>query len=179
METVMEIGVNECRDDNVTDRFDELHDDMENGFSKLRKNLEEMDVDELRRDVSNLMMIGHSQMDTIRRQRREIDGMNADLARLHGERSRIAFETMNLLANMDIAFDSEDDCPSKWIRMAASVVGERRCEPITTTAEALGVNAVTDLDRKESMTEVTIVVILGVFVLCVVVWTVLMVAAWA
>ena len=174
----MEIDVNECCDDVMTDRFDELHDDMEGDFLKLRKNLEEMDADELRRDVSNLMMIGHSQMDTIRRQRREIDGINADLTRLHGERSRIAFETMNLLANMNIAFDSEDDCPSKWIRMAASVAEERRCEPFTTTAEALGVNTVTDVDRRESMVNVAMVVIMGVFVLCVIVWTAMMVAAW-
>lgn len=175
----MEIGINECCDSSATDRYAELHGDMENGFSELRKNLEKMDADELRRDISNLMMIGHSQMDALRRQRREIDGMNADLMRLHGERSRIAFETMNLLANMGIAFDSEDDCPSKWIRTAASVVEERRCEPITTTVEELGVNTVTDVDRRESMTNVAMVVIMGVFVLCVIVWTAMMVAAWA
>ena len=168
-----------CADNAVIDRYAELHGDMESGFSELRKNLEEMDADELRRDLSNLMMIGHSQMDALRRQRREIDGMNADLMRLHGERTRIAFETMNLLANMGIAFDSEDDCPSKWIRMAASVAEERRCEPLTTTAEALGVNAVTDVDRRETMTNIAMVVIMGVFVLCVIVWTAMMVAAWA
>ena len=159
-----------CVKDDVIDRFDELHDDMENGFSKLRKNVEEMDADELRRDISNLMMIGHSQMDTIRRQRREIDGMNKDLMRLHGERTRIAHETMILLGAMGIAFDGEDDCPSKWIRMAASVAREHKCEP-----EA---EIVTDLDRRESATEVAMVVILGVFVLCAVVWTAMMVAAW-
>ena len=160
-----------CIKNDVTDRFDELHDDMESGFLKLRKNVEEMDTDELRRDIHNLMMIGHSQMDTIRRQRREIDGMNEDLMRLHGERARVVHETMILLADMGIAFDGEDDCPSKWIRMAASVVRGRQCES--------GTETVTDLDRRESMTEVAIVVILGVFVLCAVVWTAMMVAAWA
>ena len=163
----------------VTDRFDELHEDMENGFQNLRKKIEEMDADELRRDVSNLMMIGHSQMDTIRRQRREIERMDADLLRLHGERTRIAHETMILLVAMGIAFDGEDDCPSKWIRMAASVARERKCEPFTTSIESLGVNTVTDLDRRESATEVAMVVIMGVFVLCVIVWTAMMVAAWA
>ena len=162
----------------VRDRIEDLRDDMEDGFSDLRSKVQEMDANELRREMSLLMMIGSSQMDAIRRQRREIDGMNVDLIRLNNERSRIVYDTMNLLANMDIAFDSEDDCPSKWIRMAASVAEKRRCEPITTTAEELGVNAVTDLDRKESTTETAMVVIMGVFVLCVIVWTAMMVAAW-
>lgn len=174
----MEIGVNECRDTAVTDRFDELHDDMESGFSKLRKNIEEMDADELRRDIGNLMMIGHSQMDTIRRQRRDIDGMQKDLIRMHNERASTIHATTDLLGAMGIAYDVEDDSPSKWIRMAASVARERRCEPITATVEDLGVSTVTDLDRRESTTETVLVAITGVFVLCVVVWTVLMVSAW-
>lgn len=57
----------------VTDPLKELRDDMDNGFVRLRKNVEEMDSDELRRDISNLMMIGHSQMDIIRFQRDEIN----------------------------------------------------------------------------------------------------------
>ena len=163
-------------DSPVIDRFDELRGDMESGFTKLRKNVEEMDADELRRDVNNLMMIGHSQMDTIRRQRREIDGMQRDLMRLHEERARTLHATLDLLVAMGIAYDVEDDCPSKWIRMAASVARERHCEPITTSIESLGV---TDIDRRESMTNVAMVVIMGVFVLCVIVWTAMMVAAWA
>ena len=166
----MEIGVNECGGDAVTDRFDELRSDMENGFSKLGRNLEEMDADELRRDIGNLMMIGHSQMDTIRRQRREIDGMQKDLIRMHNERARTIHATTDLLGAMGIAYDVEDDSPSKWLRMAASVARERRCETESET--------VTDLDRRESTTETALVVITGVFVLCVVVWTVLMVSAW-
>ena len=160
-----------CVKNDVIDRFDELNDDMENGFSKLRKNVEEMDADELRRDISNLMMIGHSQMDTIRRHRREVDGFQKDLLALHEERARTLHATLDLLGAMGIAYDIEDDCPAKWIRMAASVVRERKCEPETET--------VTDLDRRDSMTETAMVVILGVFVLCAVVWTAMMVAAWA
>ena len=175
----MEIGINEGFDSAMTDRFDELHGDMESGFSKLRKNVEEMDADELRRDVSNLMMIGHSQMDTIRQQRREIDGMQRDLLSLHKERARTIHATTDLLGAMGIAYDVEDDCPAKWLRMAASVARERRREPITATVEELGVNAVTDLDRKESMTEIAMAAIMGVFVLCVVVWTAMMVVKWA
>lgn len=162
----------------VTDRFDELHDDMDDGFVKLRKNLDEMDADELRRDISNLMMIGHSQMDALRRQRREIDEMHRDLLSLHKERASTIQATMDLLGAMGIAYDVEDDSPSKWLRMAASVARERRCEPFTATIEELGVNAVTDLDRKENVTETAMVVIMGVFVLCVIVWTAMMVAAW-
>lgn len=175
----MEIGINECCDSNVTDRLDELRDDMDNGFAKLRKNVEEMNADELRCDVGNLMMIGHSQMATIRSQRREIDGMQRDLLSLHEERARMLHATLDLLGAMGIAYDVEDDCPSKWIRMAASVARERRREPITATVEELGVNAVTDLDRKESMTEIAMAAIMGVFVLCVVVWTAMMVVKWA
>lgn len=172
----MEIGINGCCDTAVTDRFDELRDDMDNGFKVLRKNVEEMDADELRRDIGNLMMIGHSQMDTIRCQRREIDGMQRDMMRLHEERARTLHATLDLLGAMGIAYDVEDDCPAKWIRMAASVARERRCEPVTTSIESLGV---TDLDRKESMTEIAMATIMGVFVLCVVVWTVMMVVKWA
>lgn len=171
--------MNDCVDSAVTDRFDELHDDMDNGFMKLRKNLDEMDADELRRDVSNLMMIGHSQMDTIRRQRREIDEMHRDLLSLHQERTRTLSATLDLLGAMGIAYDVEDDCPSKWLRMVASVARERRCEPFTATIEDLGVDTVTDLDRREIVAVTAMVVIMGVFVMCVVVWTALMVAAWA
>ena len=159
-----------CGSGHVVDRFEELESDMRDGFKRLRNNVEEMDADELRRDVSNLMMIGHSQMDTIRRQRREIDGMQRDLLSLHQERSRTIHATMNLMAAMGIAYDVEDDCSSKWLRMAASVARERRCEAETET--------VTDLDRKESKTETALVAIMGVFVLCVVVWTVSMVSVW-
>lgn len=170
--------MDDCFDGAVTDRFDELRSDMENGFSKLGKNVGRMSADELRRDIDNLMMIGHSQMDTIRRQRREIDGMQRDLLSLHQERARTLLATKDLLGAMGIAYDVEDDSPSKWLRMAVSVAKERRCEPFTTTVEELGVSTVTDLDRKESVTETDLVAITGVFVLCVVVWTVLMVSAW-
>lgn len=172
----MEIGINECCDTVVTDRFDELRDDMDNGFKTLRKNVDEMDADELRRDINNLMMIGHSQMDTIRRQRQEIDGMQRDLRSLNEERASVFHATLDLLSTMKIPYDLEDDCPAKWIRMAASVARERRCEPVTTSIESLGV---TDLDRKESMTEIAMAAIMGIFVLCVVVWTAMMVVKWA
>lgn len=168
-----------CADSPAIDRFDELHKDMDNGFSKLRKSVEEMDADELRRDIGNLMMIGHSQMDTIRRQSREIDGMQRDLLSLHKERANTIHATLDLLGAMGVAYDVEDDCPAKWLRMAASVARECRCEPVTTTIEELGVDAITDLDRRESTIEMAMVAIMGVFVMCVVVWTALMVTAWA
>lgn len=120
----IEIGMTEGTRDSVTgvvDRFDELRDDMESGFSKLRKNVEEMGADELRRDVQNLMMIGNSQMDTIRRQRREIEGMQQDLMRRHGERTKVVAASMDLLRTMGVPFDPEDDSPAKWLLMAATV----------------------------------------------------------
>lgn len=119
----MELCVDESRSF-VVDRFDELRDDMEGGFSKLRRNVEEMDADELRRDVHNLMMIGNSQMDTIRRQRREIDGMQQDLMRRHGERTKVIAASMDLLRAMGVPFDPEDDSPARWLRMAAAVAQE-------------------------------------------------------
>lgn len=162
-------AMNSCADNAVTGRFDELHDDMEGGFSKLRKNLEKMSADELRRDVSSLMMIGHSQMNTIRSQNREIDRMQRDLLSLNGERARMISATMDLLGAMGIAYDVEDDCPAKWIRMAASVARERRCEPFEMELPA---------DRGEGRVEAVTTVALSVFALCMVVWTVLMVSAW-
>lgn len=170
--------MDDCCDTAVTDRFDELRDDMENGFSNIRKNVGRMSADELRRDIDNLMMIGHSQMNAIRSQNREIEKMKQDLMGVYSERNRIVVATKNLMMAMGIAYDVDDDCPAKWIRMAASVARERRCEPITATVEDLGASAVTDLDRKESMTQTALVAVLGVFVLCCVVWTVLMVSAW-
>ena len=168
----------ECGSGHVVDRFKELESDMRDGFKGLRNDVEKMDSDELRRDIDNLMMIGHSQMDTIRRQRREIDWMQRDLLSLNGERARTIQAAIDLLGAMGVAYDIEDDSPSKWLRMAASVARERRCELITATVEDLGASAVTDLDRKESMTQTALVAVLGVFVLCCVVWTVLMVSAW-
>lgn len=82
----MEIGVNECHDSVVINRFDELHDDMNNGFSKLRKNVEEMDADELRRDIQSLMMIGNTQMEVIRDQREKIDSMSSDMREMESEK---------------------------------------------------------------------------------------------
>ena len=162
----------------ITDKLDETKDDMANGFHDLLGRFEDMDAEDLRREIQTLMMVGHSQMSTIRLQNREIDGMQRDLLSLHQERTRTLLATKELLGAMGIAYDVEDDSPSKWLRMAASVAKERRCEPITTTVEELGANAANDLDRKESMTETALVAITGVFVLCVVVWTVLMVSAW-
>lgn len=59
----------------VRDRIEDLRDDIEDGFSDLRSKVQDMDADELRRDISNLMMIGHSQMDIIRCQRNQINDL--------------------------------------------------------------------------------------------------------
>lgn len=172
----MEIGINECVDTAVTDRFDELRNDMDNGFRDLRSRVQEMDTDELRREMSLLMMIGSTQMDAVRRLRRDVEEMDRDLHRLHVERSQFERASRELVDVMRIPFDPDDFSPAKLVRMAASVARERRCEPVTTSIESLGV---TDLDRKESMTEIAMATIMGVFVLCVVVWTVMMVVKWA
>lgn len=85
----IEIGMTEGARDSVTgvvDRFDELRDDMNNGFSKLRKNVEEMDADELRRDIQSLMIIGNAQMEVIRDQREKIDSMSSDMREMESEK---------------------------------------------------------------------------------------------
>lgn len=168
----MEIGVNECRDSVVIDRFNELHDDMNNGFSKLRKNVEEMDADELRREMSLLMMIGSTQMDTVRRLRRDVEEMDRDLHRLHVERDQFERASRELADAMVIPFDPDDFSPAKLVR-TASTVARKYAERHTETFEP----EITS-DRRGRGVEVALIVALSVLVLCVVVWTAIMVETW-
>lgn len=158
--------------DPVRDRVEELRDDMEDGFSDLRSKVQEMDADELRREMSLLMMIGCSQMDTIRSLRRDVEVMDRDLLRLHGERAEFERAARELVDIMGIPFDPDDWSPAKLVRMATTVAGkyaERRMQPFEMEVQA---------DRREGGVEVAMVVALSVFVLCAVVWTVMMVSAW-
>lgn len=182
----IEIGMTENVGSPATDRVEELCDDMEDGFSDLRSKVQEMDADELRREMSLLMMIGNSQMATIHRLRHDVDEMDCKLQRLHSERiemdrrlqrlhsERAEFErvTRELADAMGIPFDPDDWNPAKLVRMATTMVekySERHMPTFVTEAPA---------DRRESRVEVATVVALSVFVVCVVVWTVLMVSAW-
>lgn len=175
----------------VTDRVEELRDDMENGFSDLRSKVQEMDADELRREMSLLMMVGNSQMETIRRLRRDVDEMDWKLQRLHSERiemdrklqrlhsERAEFERVarELADAMRIPFDPDDWSPAKLVRMAATVARKYEEQRMPTfEMEAANTEAATDM--RESRVEIATVVALSVFVVCVVVWTVLMVSAW-
>lgn len=156
----------------VRDRVEELRDDMEDGFGDLRSKVQEMDADELRRELSLLMMIGNSQMTTIHRLRRDVDEMDRKLQSLRSERDQINGCARELADAMGIAFDPDDWSPAKLVRMATTVAGryaERNMQPFETETPA---------DRCESQTEVAMVVALSVFVLCAVVWTVMMVSAW-
>lgn len=153
----------------VVDRFDELEGDMRDGFKKLRHDVEGMDADELRRTVSMLEMIGHSQMDSIRRLRSEVMGVQEDIVRLHEERTRVIMATRDLMRNMGVAYDPDDDSPEKWIRMAASVAEEAEAPALTLPAV---------IEQQESRIDRAIVVVMAALVLCLVVWTVLMVASW-
>lgn len=153
----------------VVDRFDELESDMRDGFKGLRHDVENMDANELRRTVSMLEMIGHSQMDSIRSLRGEVIGLQEDVTRLHKERTSVLMATRCLLRSMGVAYDPDEESPAKWIRMAASVAEE---------AEAPAFTLPTAAEQRESRAERAMVVVMAVFVLCVVVWTVLMVAAW-
>lgn len=170
METKTNVTVGTC--DSVTDRVEELRDDMNDGFSDLRSKMQEMDVDELRREMSLLMMIGNSQMETIRRLRRDVDEMDWKLQFLRSERNQIKECVRELVEVMGIPFDPDDSSPAKLVRMATTVAGkysERHMPTFEMEVPA---------DRRESRVEVATVVALSVFVVCVVVWTVLMVSAW-
>lgn len=160
----------------VRGRIEELRDDMEDGFSDLRSKVQEMDADELRRELRLLMMIGSSQMDAVRRLRRDVDEMDRDLIRLHGERAEFERAARELVDAMGIPFDPDDWSPAKLVRMATTVAGryaERRMQPFE-----MEVPVEVPADRRESSVEVAMVVALSVFVLCAVVWTVMMISAW-
>lgn len=164
--------MNDCVESAVTDRFDELRDDMENGFSDLRSKVQEMDADELRREMSLLMMIGNSQMETIRRLRRDVEEMDWKLQLLRSERSQINGCVRELVEVMGIPFDPDDSSPAKLVRMATAMAGKYSEQHMPTF------EAEVPADRRESRVEIATVVALSVFVVCVVVWTVLMVSAW-
>lgn len=160
----------DCADSHVVDRFEELESDMRDGFKGLRNDVENMDADELRRTVSMLEMIGHSQMNSIRSLDQKVDGMSADLIRLHDERTRVLMAIRELMRNMGVAYDPDEDSPAKWIRMAASIANEAEAPTLTLPAA---------IEQQESMTDRVMVIVMTVLAVCAVVWTVLMVTAWA
>lgn len=161
----------------VRDRIEDLRDDMEDGFSDLRSKVQEMDADELRRELSLLMMIGSSQMGTISSLRRDIEVMDRDLLRLHGERAEFERAARKLAEVMEVPFDPVDWSPAKLVRMATTVAG-RYAERSMPTLEMEIEKTEAATEGRESRVDVAATVALSVFVVCVVVWTVLMVAAW-
>lgn len=175
METKTNVTVDTC--DSVRDRVAELRDDMENGFSDLRSQVQEMDADELRRELSLLMMIGNSQMEAVRQLRRDVDVMDRGLLRLHGERAQFERAARKLAEATGIPFDPDDWSPAKLVRMATTVA-EKYSERHMPTLEMEIAKTEAATDGRESRVEVATVVALSVFVVCVVVWTVLMVSVW-
>lgn len=163
--------------DPVRDRVEELRDDMKNGFSDLRSKVQEMDDDELRREMSMLMIIGSAQMEAIRRLRRDVDEMDDNLQRLRFERAECAGAARKLASAMGIPFDPDDSNPAKLIRMAATVAGkyaERHMQPLEMEITKME----TSTDKRESLVNVVAVVAFSAFALYVVVLIVLMVSAW-
>lgn len=173
----IEIGMTENVGSPVVDRFEELCNDMDDGFSDLRSKVQEMDADELRREMSLLMMIGNSQMETIHRLRRDVDEMDRKLQFLRFERDKIKECARRLVEVMGIPLDPDDWRPVELISIATSMA-ERYSERHMSTFEMGAANTEAATDRRESRVEVATVVALSVFVVCVVVWTVLMVSAW-
>lgn len=173
----IEIGMTENVGSPVVDRVEELCNDMEDGFSDLRSMVQEMDANELRREMSLLMMIGNSQMETIHRLRRDVDEMDRKLQFLRSERDRIKGCVRELAEVMGIPFDPNDWSPANLVRMATTVA-KKYSERHMPTLEMEIAKTEAPADRRESRVEVATVVALSVFVVCVVVWTVLMVSAW-
>lgn len=173
----IEIGMTENVGSPVVDRVEELCNDMEDGFSDLRSKVQEMDADELRREMSLLMMIGNSQMATIHRLRLDVDEMDRKLHLLRSERNQIKGCVRELAEVMGIPFDPDDSSPAKLVRMATTVA-EKYSERHMPTFKMEVASTEAPADRRESRVEVATVVALSVFVVCVVVWTVLMVSAW-
>lgn len=161
----------------VRDRIEDLRYDMEDGFSDLRSKVQEMDADELRREMSLLMMIGSSQMATIRSLRRDVEVMDRNLLRLHGERAEFERAARKLAEVMEVPFDPDDWSPVKLVRMATTVAG-RYAERSMPTLEMEIAKTEAATEGRESRVDVAATVALSVFVVCVVVWTVLMVSAW-
>lgn len=158
----------ETRDryDSPESDIDKIERDMENGFEDLVKKVDEMDLDELRREVRLLMMIGHQQMAQIHLQRVEIGEMNREMTRRAEERSRVLTDVDNLCDALDVPFDQEYDSPHVALRHAIKRV-ER--------SEAQTLEGNDDVPR---YIEVCMAIACIVFSACFLVWTILMLAAW-
>lgn len=106
----------------VRDEFDEVRDEMDEGFSGMLGKVEEWDADHLRREVQILMMVGHEQMTTIRLLRNDLDGMARELLKKVTERQALVKDVGELAEVAGIPFDPDCDSLHTTLRHVISVV---------------------------------------------------------
>lgn len=104
----------------VRDEFDEVRDEMDEGFSDMLGKVEEWDADHLRREVQILMMIGHEQMTTIRLLRNDLDGMARELLKKVSERQALVKDVDELAEVAGIPFDPDCDSLHTTLRHVIS-----------------------------------------------------------
>lgn len=146
----------------VSDRFDEIENDMESGFSDLGKRVDEMSCDELRREIQILMMIGHQQMSQMRLMRVELDDGHRELLRRTAVLDRTFADMKEIADELNVPFDPECDSPHVAARHILC---------------CLRSNAEDEGDTPGYM-EIGAFVACVVLSACFVVWTLLMVSAW-
>lgn len=133
-------------EERVVDRFDELEDDMTNGFRDLLGKFENMDADGLRREIQMLMMIGHQQMTTMSTLRHELEGAYKDVLTRINERRALVKDVEDIARIAGIPFDPDCDSLHTTLRHVISVAdagddkssrGTRVMETVLTVAGVL------------------------------------------
>lgn len=146
----------------VTDRLDEARSDMENGFRDLRKRVDEMDCDSLRREVQTLMMIGHQQMSHMRLMSLEIDNTHREILMVRKSIDKATDDLKEIADELGVPFDPTCDSPHVAARHVLSFLR----------------NSGNDGDDTPRYIEIGAFVACVVLTACFVVWTLLMVSAW-
>lgn len=146
----------------VVDEFDEAESDMENGFPDLRKRIDEMDCDSLRREIQILMMIGHQQMSHMRLMNLEIDNTHREILRVRRSVDKATEDLKEIADELGVPFDPECDSPHVAARHVLCLLR----------------NGGSDGDDTPRYLEIGTFVACVVFSVCFVVWTVLMLSAW-
>lgn len=149
-------------DTKVIDEFDEAKGDMENGFTDLRKRIDEMDCDSLRREVQVLMMIGHQQMSIMRLLRVEIDNTHREILRVRKSIDKATEDLKEIADELGVPFDPMCDSPHVAARHVLCFLR----------------NNGNDGDDTPRYIEIGAFVACVVLTACFVVWTLLMVSAW-
>lgn len=131
----------------VIDEFDEVRDEMDEGFSDMLGKVEEWDADHLRREIQILMMVGHEQMTTVRLLRHELDSLSTELLKKITERQALVKDVGDLAKVAGIPFDPDCDSLHTTLRHVISVASagddrsSRRTRVMETVLTVAGVLA--------------------------------------